>query len=126
FSANAAEKEPQLESLRLSSGRRMSYRQLGSGDRNLILIHGFPGSSRQFLSFNKILQENGISALAPNLYGEQTDWNKRSAVIDTGRDIAELFHVLRGKNSKVVILCVSAGAKDGIATTVALNSRKGG
>src|SRR5688500_12858129 len=52
--------EPELKSMRLSSGRSMGYRLIGSGDKPLVLVHGFPGSSRQFLSFEEFLHKNGV------------------------------------------------------------------
>jgi pimeloyl-ACP methyl ester carboxylesterase len=100
----------------------MGYRVLGSGDKHLILIHGLTGSSRQFLVLDEFLRKNGITAIAPNLYGNKTDWAMRSGVMDSGNDIAELSRHIFGKGSAPVILCVSAGAKDGLATVAALNS----
>ncbi|MCO6429247.1 MAG: alpha/beta hydrolase [Deltaproteobacteria bacterium] len=113
--------EPEHRSLKLPSGRSMGYRTIGQGDTDLILVHGFPGSSRQFLSFEKFLTNSGLCALAPDLYGKKTDWQQRGSVLDAGEDIADLYLQVRGKERRPVVLCVSAGAKDGIAATIALN-----
>jgi pimeloyl-ACP methyl ester carboxylesterase len=126
LSAPAFAAESHIQTHTLSSGRNMSCRVLGAGDKKLILIHGFPGTSKQFTSLDSFLRNNGITAIAPDLYGSRTDWQRRHSVTDAGKDIADLSEIIHGENARPIVLCVSGGAKDGIATTAALNQMQEG
>jgi pimeloyl-ACP methyl ester carboxylesterase len=100
----------------------MEYVLLGKkGGTPCVLIHGLFGSGNTFRTCQKMLEENGIHAIAPSLYGPGTDWAKRSSVMDTGVDIAELAAREFGKGNQPVTVGSSAGGKDAIAATIAMN-----
>lgn len=110
-----------IQSVQVATGRRIQYLKLGAANGEpIILVHGFLGSGNIYASMHDQLKENGMSAIAPYLYGCGTDWAQRQSVMDAGKDIAALSQQVFPGVMPRIVGC-SGGVKDAVAACIALN-----
>src|SRR5690554_8010749 len=84
------------ENIRLPNGEELSYIKLGSGDNNLILIHGNYATSYQYIPLLKDIPLNfTIYAIDLRGFGDSSYYRRIQSLEDFANDIVLFTNLLK-------------------------------
>jgi pimeloyl-ACP methyl ester carboxylesterase len=111
---------PSPERFTTSSGRRIAYRSIGSGDRPIVLTHGLLMDGRMFTHLGPVLAERGNRVILADMLGhgfsDQPHAMTAYSMTAFGRDVIALLDHL--KIEQAVIGGTSLGANVALEAAV--------
>lgn len=103
----------ELKKASIPSGESLAYRQAGSGDLNILLIHGNQSSSTIYHDFMKRYEDRArIFAIDLAGFGESTYKNKHEKIADWAEDVNEFMEAVGIE--KAIVVGHSAGGGVGM------------
>ena len=103
----------ELKKVSIPSGESLAYRQAGSGDLNILLIHGNQSSSTIYYDFMRRYEDRArIFAIDLAGFGESTYKNKHEKIADWAEDVNEFMEAIGIE--KAIVVGHSAGGGVGM------------